>query len=64
MAVNLIPIAQSYWRMIKKERRTYESLDDTMKGLVKTLAIEDVEKGVITPERYEQYIGETYVAEQ
>lgn len=56
MAVNLIPIAQSYWRLIKRERRTYESLDDTMKELVKTLATADVENGVITAEEYEQLI--------
>lgn len=56
MAVNLIPIAQSYWRLIKRGRRTYESLDDTMKELVKTLATADVENGVITAEEYEQLI--------
>ena len=63
MAINLVPIAQSYWRMIKKGKRTYESLDDTMKELVKALAISDVENGVITQQQYKQYIGESYVAE-
>ena len=60
MAVNLLPIAQSYWRLIKKDRKTYASLDDTMKELVKTLAKSDVKNGVITAEEYKQYIGEEY----
>lgn len=56
----LYPIAQCYWRLIKKNKRTYESLDDTMKVLVKNLAKSDVENGVITDAQYEQYIGEKY----
>ena len=59
----LIPIAQAYWRLIKRGRKTYESLDDTMKVLVKDLAKADVADGVITADEYEQYIGEEYVAE-
>lgn len=59
--INLTPIAQSYWRLIKKGRKTFESLDDTMKGLVKDLARADVENGVITAEEYEHYTGEPYV---
>ncbi len=58
----LIPIAQAYWRLIKRGRKTYESLDDTMKVLVKDLAKADVADGVITADEYEQYIGEEYVA--
>ncbi len=63
MAVNLVPIAQSYWRLIKRGKKTYESLNDTMKELVKELAKADVVDGVITEEEYEKYIGEEYVAE-
>ena len=60
--INLVPIAQAYWRLIKKGRKTYDGLDDTMKVLVKDLAKADVEDGVITEEEYEKYIGEAYVA--
>ena len=63
MAINLVPIAQSYWRLIKRGKKTYESLNDTMKVLVKELAKADVADGVITAEEYEKYIGEVYVAE-
>ena len=59
----LIPIAQAYWRLIKKGRKTYESLNDTMKVLVKDLAKADVADDVITKEEYENYIGEAYDAE-
>lgn len=58
--INLVPIAQSYWRLIKRGKKTYESLDDTMKVLVKNLAKADVADGVITLEEYEKYIGEEY----
>jgi len=61
--INLVPIAQSYWRLIKKGRKTFESLDDSMQPLVRDLAKADVKDGVITPEQYESYIGEDYVAE-
>lgn len=64
MAINLVPIAQAYWRLIKKGRKTYESLNDTMKELVKELAKADVVDGVITEEEYEKYIGEEYVTEE
>ena len=61
MAVNLLPIAQSYWRLIKKDRKKYDSLNNAMKVLVKDLAKADVQNGVITQEEYEKYIGEAYV---
>ena len=60
----LIPIAQSYWRLIKRGKKTYESLNDTMKVLVKDLAKADVADEVITKEEYEKYIGEEYVTEK
>lgn len=60
MAINLVPIAQSYWRLIKAGRKTFDSLNATMKPLVKDLARADVADNVITAEEYEQYIGEAY----
>lgn len=59
----LRPIAQSYWRLIKKNKKTFDGLDDDMKTLVRELAIADVVDGVITAEQYEQYLGEEYKAE-
>jgi len=56
----LRPIAQSYWRLIKKNKKTFDGLDDDMKTLVRELAIADVVDGVITAEQYEQYLGEEY----
>ena len=56
----LIPIAQAYWRLIKKGKKTYDSLNDTMKVLVKDLAKADVADGVITAEQYAELIGEDY----
>lgn len=53
-------IAHSYWRRIKDGARTYESVPESVKDDVRTLAMADVANGVITPEEYEQYIGEAY----
>ena len=60
----LRPIAQSYWRLIKKNKKSYYGLDDNMKTLVKELAHTDVINGVITEEQYEMYINDEYVPEQ
>lgn len=60
MAINLVPIAQSYWRLIKRGKKTYDSLNEQMKELVKNLAAADVKDGVITDDDYEKYIGEAY----
>ena len=57
------PIAHSYWRTIKAGIRTFESVKDNVKDDVRTLAKADVVSGVITAEEYQQYIGESYVAE-
>lgn len=54
------PIAHSYWRRIKDGARTYASVPATVKEDVKTLARQDVEEGVITPEEYQALIGEPY----
>lgn len=56
-------IAHSYWRSIKRGSRTFESIPDSVKEDVRTLARADVENYVITIMDYEQYIGEAYVAE-
>ena len=53
-------IAHSYWRSIKRGARTFESVKDSVKDDVRTLALADVKNGEITPEEYEQYIGEAY----
>lgn len=56
-------IAHSYWRSIKRGTRTFESIPESVKDDVRTLAQTDVVEGVITPEQYEQYIGEPYPVE-
>ena len=56
-------IAHSYWRSIKRGTRTFESIPDSVKDDVRTLAQADVHERVITPEQYEQYIGEPYPVE-
>ena len=53
-------IAHSYWRSIKRGTRTFESIPESVKDDVRTLAKTDVQEGVITAEQYEQYIGEPY----
>ena len=53
-------IAHSYWRRVKAGDRTFESVHDSVKDDVRTLAQADVAAGVITPEEYASYIGETY----
>ena len=57
-------IAHSYWRSIKRGARTFESIPDSVKSDVRTLAKADVQDGVITAEEYEQYIGEAYAEEE
>lgn len=56
-------IAHSYWRRIKAGARTFESVPASVKDDVRALAAADVEAGVITPDEYADYIGETYFAE-
>lgn len=55
-------IAHSYWRSIKRGSRTFESIPQSVKDDVLTLAQADVASGEITAEEYEQYIGEAYTA--
>ena len=56
-------ISHSYWRSIKRGTRTFESITDSVKDDVRTLAKADVQEGVISAEQYEQYIGEPYPVE-
>lgn len=53
-------IAHSYWRSIKRGARTFESISDSVKDDVRTLAMADVANGVITHDEYRSYIGEYY----
>lgn len=60
-------IAHSYWRRIKDNARTFESLSTEAKGKypsmrdqVLHLAKTDVENGVISAEEFEHYTGLKY----
>lgn len=55
------PIAKSYWRLIKADRKTFDSVPDSVKEDVLTLAKQDVENGEITSEEYKVITGEDYV---
>ena len=57
-------MAKIYWRSIKRGSRTFESIPENLKPLVKELAMEDVANGTITAEEYEKYIGEAYSDEE
>lgn len=54
------PIAKSYWRLIKAGRKDYDTVPDSVKEDVLTLARQDVEAGEITPEQYNELTGEEY----
>ena len=51
-------IAYSYWRRIKAGARTFDSVPESVKEDVITLANEDLENGVITEQEYEELIGQ------
>lgn len=55
-------IAHSYWRSIKRGVRTFESIPDSVKDDVRTLAQTDVQNGIITSDEYKSFIGEDYPA--
>lgn len=42
--------------------RTFEEVPQIWKADVKALLLQDVANGVITPEQYQQLVGEEYVA--
>lgn len=56
-------IAHSYWRSIKRGIRTFNDIPEPVKDDVRTLAQADMLNGIITPEEYKRYIGESYEAE-
>lgn len=56
-------IAKSYWRLIKAEARMFDSIPDSVKEDVKTLAKDNVETGIITAEEYEMMLGEAWEGE-
>lgn len=62
MAVN--PIARSYWNLIKANRRTFDSVPDSVKNDVIILAKQDVDNGIITSEKYTELTGDVYVIEK
>ena len=55
-------MAKIYWRTIKRGARTFDSIPDSIKEDVITLAKQDVLDGVITEEEYKELIGEDYAA--
>lgn len=57
-------IAHSYWRTIKRGARTFESVHESVKEDVRTLAKSDVAEGEITADDYKNYIGEDYTPAQ
>ena len=56
-------MAKIYWRRIKAGTRFYADVPtEDLKAEIKELAIQDVQKGVITAEQYKKFIGEDYPA--
>ena len=65
--MNIQSIANSYYRLIKAGRKTFDSLSTESKGIfpsmqeqVEYLAKNEVADGVITADDYEKYTGEEY----
>ena len=54
------PIAKSYWRLIKAGRKEYNVVPNNVKEDVLTLAMQDIDNGVITKEQYKEITGEEY----
>lgn len=62
--MKITAIAKIYWKQIKAGNKTYpQVLGADKQEQVKELAGQDVYAGVITPEEYEEYIGEAYTGE-
>ncbi len=55
------PIANVYWRTIKRGTRAFQNAPLNIQSDIRVLAEKDVEDNVITAEEYEQFIGEPYV---
>ena len=53
-------MAVIYYHRILAGTKTYAQVPRTWKAGVKELFVQAVENGEITPEQYEEYIGEPY----
>lgn len=53
-------ISNSYWRSIKRGKRTFDSIPAEVKDDVKILAQNDVISGVISKVQYKDITGEDY----
>lgn len=53
-------ISNSYWRSIKRGKRTFDSIPTEVKDDVKILAQNDVISGVISKVQYKDITGEDY----
>lgn len=53
-------IAHSYWRTVRRGTRTFESVPDSIKADVRTLAQAEVASGAMTADEYLQHVGEAY----
>ena len=54
-------MAQVYVKLLYADRRTWEQVPDNLKEDVNNILKSDVAQGVITPERYEEITGGSYV---
>lgn len=50
------PIAAVYWRLIKKGKKNFDSVSETLKNDIKNIAANDFMNGQITEEEYNKLI--------
>lgn len=55
-------MAKIYWNSIKRGR-AFNSIPENMKDAVKALAINEVQDGILSIEKYKELIGEDYPVE-
>lgn len=55
-------MAQIYVELLYAGKRIWSQVPDSLKREVKSILKNDVARGYITPERYEEITGEPYVA--
>lgn len=60
MAKKLSAVAKIWYKRIKAGTRTFNEVPEELKDDCKEYFKLDVENGVITPEQYEEYVGEPY----
>lgn len=53
-------IAKVYWRTVQRGARSFASVPLNVQQDVQVLAMQDVARGAITAEQYQQYIGKPY----